>query len=99
MSVCLIRGGRVIDPSAGRDEVGDVWMADGRIADGPTGGVQAIELDATGKIVCPGFIETQAALQEPGWDDDETIVSGTAAAVAGGENYNNNNNNFYSLSS
>ncbi len=84
MSGCLIRGGRVIDPASGRDAVGDVWMVDGRIADGAAEGVATVELDATGKIVCPGFIETQATLQEPGWDDDETIVSGTAAAVAGG---------------
>ncbi|MDC0175905.1 dihydroorotase [Planctomycetaceae bacterium] len=84
MSGYLIRGGRVIDPASGRDAVGDVWMVDGMIADGTAEGVGTVELDATGKIVCPGFIETQATLQEPGWDDDETIVSGTAAAVAGG---------------
>tara|TARA_Y100001960_G_scaffold304318_1_gene357341 strand:- start:694 stop:1260 length:567 start_codon:yes stop_codon:yes gene_type:complete len=84
MNGCLIRGGRVIDPAVGRDAVGDVWMIDGRIVDGKVDGVQANEFDATGKIVCPGFIETQATLQEPGWDDVETIVSGTAAAVAGG---------------
>ncbi|MEC7557264.1 MAG: dihydroorotase [Planctomycetota bacterium] len=84
MSGCLIRGGRVIDPASGRDAVGDVWIIDGKIADGPVEGVQTVELDAARKIVCPGFIETQATLQEPGWDDDETIVSGTAAAVAGG---------------
>ncbi|MEC9008208.1 MAG: dihydroorotase, partial [Planctomycetota bacterium] len=84
MSGCLIRGGRVIDPASGRDAVGDVWIIDGKISDGPVEGVQTVELDAARKIVCPGFIETQATLQEPGWDDDETIVSGTAAAVAGG---------------
>ena len=29
MSELLIRGGRVIDPAAGRDEVADVLVADG----------------------------------------------------------------------
>jgi dihydroorotase len=81
----LIRGGRVIDPASGRDEVGDVWLIDGLVAEPPGSDLAAdLEVDATGKIVCPGLIETQATLQEPGWDDDETIASGTAAAVAGG---------------
>jgi|TARA_B100000809_G_scaffold246053_1_gene273631 dihydroorotase len=84
MSRCLIRGGRVIDPASGLDAVGDVWLCDGAIVAGPLEGDLDDELDAAGKIVCPGLIETQATLQEPGWDDDETIASGTAAAVAGG---------------
>lgn len=84
MSCCVIRRGRVIDPSSGRDAVGDVWLVDGVIADGGPAADIEFELDAEGKIVCPGLIETQATLQEPGWDDDETIASGTAAAVAGG---------------
>jgi dihydroorotase len=84
MSRCVIRGGRVIDPASDRDAVGDVWLADGVIVSGPLEGDLDDEWDAAGKIVCPGLIETQATLQEPGWDDDETIASGTAAAVAGG---------------
>ena len=29
----VIRGGRVIDPTASRDAVGDVWIEDGRIVE------------------------------------------------------------------
>jgi hypothetical protein len=29
----LIRGGRVIDPASGRDGIGDVFLADGKIAE------------------------------------------------------------------
>ena len=56
----LIRGGRVIDPAAGRDGVADVLVRDGRIVDvgadlGPGPGAQVI--DATGLIVTPGLID------------------------------------------
>jgi len=32
-----IRGGRVVDPASGRDAVGDLYLADGRIAEAPAG--------------------------------------------------------------
>ncbi len=31
-----IQGGRVVDPTAGRDAVGDVWVEDGRIVAPPS---------------------------------------------------------------
>lgn len=58
----VIRAGRVIDPETGRDEVTDVGLRDdtivrvGAIAD--PGSAQVI--DATGKVVCPGFIDLHA---------------------------------------
>lgn len=42
------------------------------------------EIDATGKIVCPGLVDMHVHLREPGNEDEETIASGCAAAVAGG---------------
>ncbi len=33
MKIVRITNGRVIDPANGRDEVADVWIADGVIAD------------------------------------------------------------------
>ena len=85
MTVTLIRGGRLIDPSSGRDEEGDLVLRDGVIGDAEAAGEDVDRvLDATGMIVCPGLIETQATLQEPAWDDEETIAAGTAAALAGG---------------
>ncbi|MDX8402545.1 MAG: dihydroorotase, partial [Mariprofundaceae bacterium] len=78
-----IRGGRVIDPASGRDEVGDVFIEDGRIVERLTGvAVQVIE--ASGRVVCPGLIDMHVHLREPGQEWKEDIASGSRAAVAGG---------------
>jgi dihydroorotase len=87
MSTILIRNGRVLDPAAGVDGIQDLLIAEGRIA--RVG--QALEIapgtrvvDATGKVVCPGFIDIHTHLREPGHEYKETIASGTRAAAAGG---------------
>ena len=83
----LIRNGRVVDPAGGTDAVADVLIADGRIQKvgralkAPAG---AELIDATGKVVCPGFIDIHVHLREPGFEYKETIASGTRAAAAGG---------------
>lgn len=77
-----IRGGRVIDPASGRDETGDVFIAGGRFVSGPAEG--AVEVDARGLVVCPGFIDIHVHLREPGQGAKETIETGTRAAAAGG---------------
>ena len=86
MSRLLIRGGRVLDPSQKRDGVADVLIVDGRVAEvGQNIVARAGEtIDATGRIVCPGFIDIHVHLREPGREDEETIASGTRAAAAGG---------------
>ncbi|HET7876168.1 MAG TPA: dihydroorotase [Methylomirabilota bacterium] len=83
----LIRNGRVLDPSNGVDAVQDVLVADGLIAKVGRGlkapaGAEAV--DATGKVVCPGFIDIHTHLREPGYEYKETIATGTRAAAAGG---------------
>jgi dihydroorotase len=81
----LIRSGRVIDPASGRDETADVLIADGKIRSiGSVPEAAAQEIDASGKIVCPGLIDLHVHLREPGNEDAETIASGCAAAAAGG---------------
>ena len=83
----VIRGGRVIDPSRGGDDVADVLLEDGRIgAVGRNIGTPdgALELDATGRVVAPGFIDLHTHLREPGQEELETVATGAAAAVAGG---------------
>ena len=87
MTDLLIAGGRVIDPSRGTDGIADLYLVDGKIeAVGrniPVGaGVRRI--DATGKIVAPGFIDVHVHLREPGQEHMETIASGAMAAAAGG---------------
>jgi dihydroorotase len=82
----LIRNGRVLDPSSRVDAVQDILIADGAIArlgrDLATGADEVI--DATGKVVCPGFIDIHVHLREPGHEYKETVASGTRAAAAGG---------------
>jgi len=41
-------------------------------------------IDASGKIVLPGIIDTQVHFREPGANDAENLESGSRAAVAGG---------------
>ncbi len=82
----LIKGGRVIDPYLGLDKVADVAIEDGKVV-GVDSGIDlehAEVVDATGKIVCPGFIDLHTHLREPGFEYKETIATGTAAAARGG---------------
>jgi len=82
----LIRGGRVIDPASGRDEVADVLVTGGKVAGvgqlDATDGVEVI--DAGGMIVTPAWIDVHVHLRQPGFDEKETVATGTAAAAAGG---------------
>ena len=86
----LIAGGRVIDPTNGRDDVADVLIADEVIkavdrsipAESLDGDVRVIRAD--GMVVCPGFIDIHTHLREPGFEYKETIATGAAAAVRGG---------------
>lgn len=87
MRPLLIKGGRVIDPSRRADGVADVYVVGGRIeavGRNISGGDDAEVVDATGKVVAPGFIDLHVHLREPGEEGKETILSGTRAAVAGG---------------
>ena len=91
-SSLLIRGGQVIDPSQGIDLIGDLLISDGKIVH--TGGEiptviaseakQSQTVDATGLVVCPGFVDLHCHLREPGLEDKETIATGTKAAATGG---------------
>src|SRR6185437_8072100 len=61
-----IAGGRIIDPANGRDEVGDIWMRDGRIIEPPTGARADATCDAAGKIVMAGAIDIHSHIA--GWN-------------------------------
>jgi len=83
----LLRGGRVIDPSRGIDQTGDVLVADGKIAGVGTGlsGPDGVDIrDVAGLIVAPGLVDVHVHLREPGNEDEETIATGARAAVTGG---------------
>lgn len=78
----LIKGGRVIDPASGRDEVADLYVAAGRISAKKETPDRTI--DAHGLVVAPGLIDLSARLREPGYEYKATLESEMHAAVAGG---------------
>ena len=83
----VIRNGRIIDPANKRDEVADLAIVDGRIADlseirNPQSEID--EIDGSNLIVAPGLIDLHVHLREPGFGWKETIESGARAAAAGG---------------
>src|SRR5260221_4638613 len=77
-----IRNGRVVDPASGKDSVGDVYVADGRIAESFSKADKTI--DAKGLVVSPGFIDLSVRLREPGFEYKGTLEAEMTAAVAGG---------------
>ena len=82
MSVVL-RGGRIIDRDGER--VLDVELGDdGLIAALGTGLSGDLDLDATGCVVSPGFVDLHAHLREPGQEEAETILTGALGGSLGG---------------
>jgi N-acyl-D-aspartate/D-glutamate deacylase len=53
----VLKGGRVVDPGTGRDEVTDVLVRDGRIAAVGPGLVGDTTLDVSELVVGPGFVD------------------------------------------
>ena len=81
----IIRNGRIIDPANKRDEVADLAIVNGKIAQKSEGrGQKSEEIDAQGLIVAPGLIDSHVHLREPGFSHKETIATGARAAAAGG---------------
>src|SRR5207237_3702139 len=88
VSATIIRNGRLIDPANKRDEVGDLYIADGKIiaskSEIKNQKSKIDEIDASNLIVAPGLIDMHVHLREPGFSHKETIESGARAAAAGG---------------
>lgn len=85
-SELLFRGARVVDPAGGRDEVADVFVRDGVVADVGRGvdAASAQKIDVGGLILSPGLVDLHTHLREPGFEQKETVETGTRAAAAGG---------------
>lgn len=82
-----IANGRLVDPAAGTDGAGDLFVADDRIVAAgaaPAGFTPDRVIDARGMVVCPGLVDLSARLREPGFEYRATLESEMAAAVAGG---------------
>ena len=82
----LIKGGHLVDPAQRIDGALDLLIENGKVAE--TGknlkAAGAEELDAKGKIVCPGFIDLHVHLRTPGQEHKETVATGSRAAIKGG---------------
>jgi dihydroorotase len=84
VSRIVIRNGTILDQHGQRP--GDVAIDDGVVVE-VGASVQladALELDATGCMVTPGFVDLHVHLREPGREEAETIETGSRAAALGG---------------
>ena len=86
MSFLWITNARIVDPAAGRDAPGDLFIAEGRIVAGLAADQRkaARKVDARGLVACPGLVDIHVHLREPGQTHKETIQTGSWAAAAGG---------------
>lgn len=83
----VVRGGKVLDPASGKQDVMDIVIQDGRITDiGVDIGEKASGdvIDAKGRLVMPGLTDLRSHIREPGEEYKEDIDSASKAAVAGG---------------
>ena len=80
----VIRHARVLDPSTGLDDVTDVRLSAGSVAEIGDNLKGPREVDADGLHLFPGFVDVHAHWRTPGREDEESIQSGSAAAAAGG---------------
>ncbi len=82
----VIRNAYVISPSNDFEGFADISIVDGCIESvGEVMGVSIDEeIDATGLIAAPGFVDIHAHLRDPGFTYKETIESGLRSAVKGG---------------
>lgn len=84
-----IRGGRILDETTdAQGRLADVHILGGVIAEVVEAGSKLpkadIDLDASGCVVSPGFVDLHVHLREPGREESETIETGSRAAALGG---------------
>ena len=91
----IIKNGRIVDPFAGRDAIGNILINDDGLISDTDLGTQRIGpiiagrgdtkvIDASGMIVSPGFVDTHAHFRDPGFTEKETLHTGALAAARGG---------------
>lgn len=82
----LISGAHVVDPQVGLDEVCDVLVRDGKIAQVGVGidAGDAEVVDGAGKYLVPGLVDMHVHFRDPGFEYKETIETGSRAATHGG---------------
>lgn len=83
----LIKNGRIIDPANQLDVEKEVYVSGEKIVgigSEPVGFNADKVIDASGRIVAPGFIDLNISLREPGFEHKATIASETKAAASAG---------------
>jgi dihydroorotase len=85
----LIREAHVLDPRAGIDEVRDVLVRGGEIAEiGAAGTLSAPDqgeiVEAAGRHLFPAFVDPHVHLRTPGQEHKEDLETGTRSGAAGG---------------
>ena len=83
-SAQILKGGRVVDPANGVDEVRDIAVDGGVIVAPDALGADAEVVDMTGLTIVPGLIDIHVHLRDPGQTQKEDIATGTSAAARGG---------------
>lgn len=83
----LIKGGRVVDPKSGLDEMRDIVLEGEDIK--YIGRFQETEeyekvIDAEGMIIAPGLIDAHVHFRDPGFTYKEDIETGAKSAARGG---------------
>jgi len=85
----LLREVRAVDPRSGLDELRDVLVENGSVAElaapGTLGESDARTIDGHGRLVLTGaFFDPHVHLRSPGQEHKEDLETGTRAAAAGG---------------
>lgn len=86
----LLANARLVDPEAGTDTRGGLFVEDGLIrAAGPGATRESVPegtevVDCRGLVLAPGLVDMRCFVGEPGYEYRETIASASAAAAAGG---------------
>jgi dihydroorotase len=83
----LIAGGSLLDPVSGDVRRADLLIRDGliaRVGEGIERDGDLRVLDATGRLLSPGWMDMHVHLREPGHEHKETVESGCMAAAIGG---------------
>jgi dihydroorotase len=87
---CVLHGATLVDPAAGHEGPGEIWIRDGVIVEtkrgaGATGASADVpRVDLAGAVLAPGFADVHVHFREPGQEYKEDIETGSRAAAAGG---------------
>ncbi len=83
----LLKAAHAIDPQLHLDDICDVLIEDGKIAQigkDLAAPKDACVIDAAGKYLVPGLVDMHVHFRDPGFEYKETIETGSRAAVHGG---------------